>query len=82
MVIQFLSTYMPFYSPTGFTGRDFRINPRPSVRLSVRLYVRPSVHKTGFRENAKSTENIFMKLHIWLDCSLEIMHVFCFSSYV
>jgi hypothetical protein len=31
---------------------------------------------------AKSTGNIFMKLEIWVDGSLEIMHIFLFSSYV
>jgi hypothetical protein len=32
--------------------------------------------------HAKSTENILMKLDIWIDGSMEIMHVFFFSSYV
>jgi hypothetical protein len=40
------------------------------------------VHKTGSRDNAKSTEDILMKLDIWIDGSMEIMHVFFFSSYV
>jgi hypothetical protein len=40
------------------------------------------VNKTGSRDNTKSTENIFMKLDIWIDGSMEIMHVFFFSSYV
>jgi hypothetical protein len=44
--------------------------------------ISPSVHKTGSRDNAKSTENIFMKLDIWIDGSMEIMHIFIFSSYV
>jgi hypothetical protein len=33
-------------------------------------------------DNAKSTGNILMKLEIWVDGSLEIMHIFFFSSYV
>jgi hypothetical protein len=53
-----------------FTGGDFRIT------------LCPSVHKTGSRDNLKSTENIFLKLDIWIDGSMEIMHVFFFSSYV
>jgi hypothetical protein len=40
------------------------------------------MHKTGSGDNAKSTEIIFMKLDIWIDGSLEIMHVFFFSSCV
>jgi hypothetical protein len=55
---------------------------RPSVRPSVCPSVSPSVHKTGSRDNLKSTENIFMKLGIWIDGSMEIMHVFFFFSYV
>jgi hypothetical protein len=62
------------------------LSVRPSVRLSVCLSVcqsvSPSVHKTGSRDNLKSTENIFMKLDIWIDGSMEIMHIFFFSSYV
>jgi hypothetical protein len=50
----------------------------PSVRLSVPLSVLQSVHKTGSRDNAKSTKNIFMKLDIWIDGSMEIMHIFFF----
>jgi hypothetical protein len=53
-----------------------------SVCLSVSQSVSPSVHKIGSRDNAKSTENIFMKLDIWINGSMEIMHVFFFSSYV
>jgi hypothetical protein len=36
--------------------------------------VRLSTHKTGSRDNSKSTENILMKLD-----SLEIMHALFFS---
>jgi hypothetical protein len=38
--------------------------------------------KTGSSDNAKSIGNIFMKLEIWVDGSLKIMHIFFFSSYV
>jgi hypothetical protein len=38
--------------------------------------------KLGSSDNAKSTENIFMKLEIWVDGSLEIMYILFFSSYV
>jgi hypothetical protein len=31
-------------------------------------------------ENSKSTENIFMKLEIWIDGSMEIMHVILSST--
>jgi hypothetical protein len=41
-----------------------------------------NLHITGSSVNAKSDRNIFMKLVIWVDGSLEIMHVFFFSSYV
>jgi hypothetical protein len=71
-----------FLVPYRFTGGDFRFTLRPSVCPSVRLSVRPSVHKTGSRDNTKSTENILMKLGIWIDGSMEIMHVFFFTSYV
>jgi hypothetical protein len=67
-----------FLVPYRFTGGDFRFTLRPSVCQSVRT----SVHKTGSRDNAKSAENILMKLDIWIDGSMEIMHVFFFSSYV
>jgi hypothetical protein len=39
----------------------------------LRVTSRPSV-----RENSKSIENILMKLEIWLDGSVEIMHFFSF----
>jgi hypothetical protein len=68
--------------PYRFTGGDFRFTLRPSVCQSVCLSVSPSVHKTGSRDNLKSTENVFMKLDIWIDGSMEIMHIFFFSSYV
>jgi hypothetical protein len=31
--------------------------------------------KTGSHDNVKSAENIFMKLKIWVDGCMEIMHV-------
>jgi hypothetical protein len=54
----------------GLTWGDFKVYP-------------PSVHKTGSRDNSRSTyKNIFMKLDMWIDGSIEIMHVFFFSSHV
>jgi hypothetical protein len=47
----------------------------------ARLFTCLSVHKTGSSNNAKSTENIFMKLDIWIDGSMENARLFFFSSY-
>jgi hypothetical protein len=47
-----------------------------------RLKIWQILHLTGSVDNAKSTGNNFMKLEIWVDGSLEIMHIFFFSSYV
>jgi hypothetical protein len=47
-----------------------------------RLKIWQILHINLISDNAKSTGNIFMKLEIWVDGSLEIMHVFFFSSYV
>jgi hypothetical protein len=42
------------------------------------------ISKTGSRDNAKSTENVlfYIKLDIWIDGSMEIVHVFFCSTYV
>jgi hypothetical protein len=74
-----IATLKALLVPYRLNAGDFRFS-LPSVRLSVCQSVHP-LNWILRRDNAKSTKNIFMKLDIWIDGSMEIVCVFFFSSY-